>query len=70
MPGTTGLETARRILAEHPDQAIVLFSSYLDPDVLHTAERLGVRECLAKDDIRQLPDVLWSTDVSSGGGLV
>ncbi|MBV8160659.1 MAG: response regulator transcription factor [Acidimicrobiia bacterium] len=70
MPGTTGLETARRILAEHPDQAIVLFSSYLDPDVLHTARRLGVRVCLAKDDIRQLPDVLWATDAPSGGGLV
>src|SRR3954471_19875886 len=25
MPGVTGLETARRILDEHPEQAIVLF---------------------------------------------
>jgi DNA-binding NarL/FixJ family response regulator len=64
MPGASGLETARRILAEHPDQAIVLFSSYLDRDVIVTAERLGVRVCLAKDDIRQLPDVIWATESS------
>jgi YesN/AraC family two-component response regulator len=73
MPGVSGLETARRILAEHPDQAIVLFSSYLDGDVIRAAQRMGVRMCLAKDDIRQLPDVLWGTeptDPPSGGGLV
>src|SRR5947209_10065646 len=28
MPGISGLDTARRILAEHPEQAIVLFSSF------------------------------------------
>lgn len=62
MPGASGLDTARQILAEDPDQAIVLFSSYLDREVKHTAERLGVRVCLAKDDIRQLPDAIWSTE--------
>jgi len=62
MPGATGLETARQILAEHPDQAIVLFSSYLDRDVMMQARNLGVRACLAKDDIRQLPDAIWATE--------
>src|SRR3954469_3892494 len=47
MPGSSGLETARRILAEHPDQAIVLFSSYLDRDVMLDAQRMGVRVCLS-----------------------
>lgn len=72
MPGISGLDTARRILAENPDQAIVLFSSYLDRDVVVAAQRMGVRMCLAKDDIRQLPDVLWGTesDTPAGGGLV
>ena len=68
MPGVSGLETARRILSEHPDQAIVLFSSYLDRDVLLTAERLGIRLCLAKDDIRQLPDAIWSTELPPARG--
>jgi YesN/AraC family two-component response regulator len=74
MPGVTGLETARRILDEHPEQAIVLFSAYLDGDVVRAAQRLGVRMCLAKDNIRQLPDVLWGTESgdppAGGGGLV
>ena len=65
MPGVSGLETAERILAEHPEQAIVLFSSYLDPDITRAAARLGIRTCLPKDDIRQLPDVLWSTEVQA-----
>ena len=64
MPGVSGLDTAKRILAEHPDQAIVLFSSFLDRDVMMNAQRLGVRVCLAKDDIRLLPDVIWSTESS------
>jgi len=64
MPGATGLDTAQRILAEHPDQAIVLFSSYLDRDVQLKAQRLGVRVCLAKDDIRQLPDAIRLTESS------
>ena len=72
MPGASGLETARRILEEHPEQAIVLFSSYLDADVAGEAARVGIRTCLSKDDIKQLPEVLWSTEVggSGGGGLV
>jgi YesN/AraC family two-component response regulator len=65
MPGVSGLDTAKRILKEHPDQAIVLFSSYLDHDVVNAAENLGVRVCLPKDEIRQLPDVLWSTEAGS-----
>ena len=65
MPGVSGLDTARRILKEHPDQAIVLFSSYLDHDVVNAAENLGVRVCLPKDEIRQLPDVIWSTEKGS-----
>jgi len=64
MPGLSGLDTARRILTEHPDQAIVLFSSYLDRDVINTARNLGVRVCLPKDEIRQLPNVLWSTELN------
>jgi len=64
MPGTSGLDTAERILSEHPDQAIVLFSAYLNRDVMTKAERLGVRVCLAKDDIRELPDAIWSTEPS------
>ena len=59
MPGLTGLETAERILAESPDQRIVLFSAYLDTETTAEATRLGVDLCLAKSDYTRLPEELW-----------
>lgn len=59
MPGMTGLETARRILADHPEQAIVLFSAYLDADTIAEAQALGIRACVDKTDVDRLPDTLW-----------
>ena len=59
MPGESGLEVAERILAEHPDQSIILFSAYLDDDTVARANALGVRECLSKDHYDQLPAALW-----------
>src|SRR6476661_5533372 len=48
MPGMSGLETAAAILKADPDQAIVLFSAYLDAETVIEARQLGVRSCLAK----------------------
>jgi YesN/AraC family two-component response regulator len=59
MPGATGLEVAERILAEHPDQAIILFSAYLDPDIVARAAQLGVRACMSKREISRVPEALW-----------
>lgn len=59
MPDLTGLEVAERILAESPDQTIVLFSAYLDDATRTTALSLGVRECLSKSDFARVPEVLW-----------
>lgn len=58
MPGLTGIEVARRILADRPDLPIVLFSAYLDEETQIEAEELGVRRCLAKDRVFELADVL------------
>jgi DNA-binding NarL/FixJ family response regulator len=54
MPGLSGLETAERILREHPGQAVVLFTAYLDADVRRTADALGVRACVRKDQARKV----------------
>ena len=62
MPGLSGLEVAERILAEHPEQHIVLFSAYLDEDTRDQAAKLGVRACLSKSDFSQIPEVLWSLE--------
>jgi DNA-binding NarL/FixJ family response regulator len=59
MPGMTGLETARRILMDHPEQSIILFSAYLDEAIVSEAQALGVYACLHKTDVERLPETLW-----------
>lgn len=58
MPGLSGLEVAERVLAEVPDQRIVLFSAFLDSEVCRRADELGIRACLAKVDLAQLPAIV------------
>jgi len=50
MPGMTGIETARRILAQDPEQRIVLFSAYLDDALRAEATAVGIRACVDKRD--------------------
>jgi two-component system nitrogen regulation response regulator GlnG len=59
MPGMTGLETARHILSEHPEQSIILFSAYLDADTIAEARELGIHACMDKTDVDRLPEALW-----------
>ena len=58
MPELTGLEVAEHILAERPEQRIVLYSAFLDDDVRRQAAALGVRECVTKEELDRLPDVI------------
>jgi CheY-like chemotaxis protein len=58
LPGLTGLEVAERVLAQLPDQRIVLFSAFLDREVIGRAELIGVSACVAKTDILDLPHVI------------
>jgi DNA-binding NarL/FixJ family response regulator len=58
MPRTSGLEAARRILAEDPDQAVVVLTAFPDKQVQAAAERLGVRGWMSKNDMRLLPALL------------
>lgn len=58
MPGRDGLAVAAEMLAVMPNQEIVLFSAYLDRETVAAATRLGVRECVSKDAVRDLPDVV------------
>jgi CheY-like chemotaxis protein len=48
MPGMDGLETARRIRQQRPDQVIILYTAFLDPDVEKQAKEVGIDLCLAK----------------------
>jgi DNA-binding NarL/FixJ family response regulator len=58
MPGMSGVETALAVLARRPDQRIVVCSAHLDADLRQRAEAAGVRLCLTKGQIAEIPDVL------------
>ena len=58
LPGMSGLDAARLILAEQPDQVIVLVTAEHDAATVAAAIALGVRACLPKTDVRRLPGQL------------
>ena len=59
LPDITGIEAAERILAEHPQQSIILFSAFLDPDTVRRATEVGVRACIDKGQVNRIPEALW-----------
>ena len=50
MPGINGIDTARSIRAERPDQAIILYTAYLDAELEEKATRGGIAVCVEKAD--------------------
>jgi CheY-like chemotaxis protein len=48
MPGMDGLEAARLIREELPEQAIILYTAYLDDKLEQTAKDAGIAICVAK----------------------
>jgi two-component system, chemotaxis family, chemotaxis protein CheY len=58
MPIMTGLETAEKILDQHPAQLVVLFSAHLDDAVEQRAQDLGVAACVSKMDTARLSTIL------------
>ena len=67
MPGLDGIATARRIKSHRPDQAIILYTAYLDPQLQDEAAEAGVSLCVGKvegittleRDIRRLAGELF-----------
>jgi CheY-like chemotaxis protein len=55
MPRMTGLAAAEEILAKAPTQPIIMCSAYMDESDRRRADALGVRQCLDKYDLEQLP---------------
>ena len=48
MPGMDGLVASKSIKENRPDQAIVLYTAYLDPDLENQAKEAGVAMCVGK----------------------
>jgi DNA-binding NarL/FixJ family response regulator len=67
MPEMDGIATARSIREKRPNQAIILYTAYLDPDVEREATKAGVSLCVGKieglttleRDIRRLAGELF-----------
>jgi DNA-binding NarL/FixJ family response regulator len=60
MPGISGIEAAALILKRRPGQALVLCSAHLDDNLRRRAEAAGIRACLSKDRIDELPAVVMA----------
>jgi DNA-binding NarL/FixJ family response regulator len=60
MPGRTGLEVAEEILGEDDEQGIILFTAFLDADIVDRATEVGVCEVVGKDRFRELPAAIRS----------
>ena len=54
MPGLTGVETAKALLADEPELPIVLYSAFVDDAVASEARNVGVRRCVNKGDVPAL----------------
>jgi DNA-binding NarL/FixJ family response regulator len=48
MPGLDGLAAARAIRQARPDQAIILYTAYMDPDLEVQARAAGIAICIGK----------------------
>lgn len=67
MPGIDGIATARQLKAARPDQAIILYTAYLDGELQQEAQEAGVSLCVGKieglttleRDIRRLAGELF-----------
>jgi two-component system chemotaxis response regulator CheY len=66
MPGPSGLEVAAQILADLPDQLIVLFSAYLSDEIVAQATQLGVTACVSKNDALNLSEILHEVVAAAG----
>jgi CheY-like chemotaxis protein len=58
MPGLTGLEVAEQMLAQHPNQVIILFSAHLEPLVEQQARAIGIAACVSKTKASRLPGII------------
>jgi PAS domain S-box-containing protein len=48
MPGASGMDFARNVLAVRPEVPVIMTTGYIDPDDLDLARRIGVREVILK----------------------
>ncbi len=69
MPGQDGVEAARHIRAERPDQQVIIYSAYIDEDVQARAREVGVAVCIPKlSGVEALAREISALAMDLGGG--
>src|SRR3954447_3596495 len=58
MPVVGGLDAAPMILARRPGQKVVLCSALVDDEVRARAAGVGIADCVSKDDMDAIPEVV------------
>lgn len=70
MPGVSGIDAAKEILARRPHQRILMCSAHLDADLRRRAEEAGIHACITKGEVHRIPDALWTlVGGERGGGI-
>ena len=68
MPVLDGIVAIRRLVAEHPEVAIVVLTTYVDEDLVLDALRAGARSYITKDADRT--DIARALHAAAGGLVV
>src|SRR3546814_13544298 len=67
MPGLSGLDVARAIIAERPSQLLVLYRAFLDDHASAAAAQIGTARCVSKHDPAWLPGHVRELPAASPG---
>lgn len=70
MPEMDGLEVARRIREQRPDQHVILYSAYLDEELERAAQDVGVAVCVPKmAGVEELAREITAVALDLGGDI-
>ena len=58
MPGVSGIEATRRILASHADARVVMVTNFADERMREKAQRAGACGYVLKEDLSVLSEIL------------
>lgn len=56
MPVLEGLQVAERVLADHPDQTVILMSAFLNDAIIEEATALGIQSVIGKQNLADIGD--------------
>jgi len=56
MPVLDGMQVAERVLADHPDQMVILMSAFLNDAIIQEATALGIRSVIGKQRLASIAD--------------